>query len=319
MPRTAAAAGTGTASRGAGPGAAHGADVAKFLHGQGNTREQVHAQLRRNGHSEDDAAKITGAEFDPAPSDDSKAPGPATPEKAPHTPPKGARSGSRPGNRPTRGRHVSAGPVSVPVPGTPAGILLALVLYPAGLAALKGGPQGLKNWFSAKFFNKPAGSAGAANSAWSAPSASVANAINASLATSGAGATGSGIQTTAYTTGGASGAVAPVLSYALAQVGKPYVWAGAGPNGFDCSGLTKAAYATIGESLPHSSALQSVRGSKVSGIGAAAPGDLIFPYFPVTHVAIYLGGGQVVEAANPSTGVRVTNYYGAAGGIRRIV
>lgn len=316
---TAAATGAGTAARsgaGTGPTPAQGAQVAKFLHGQGNSRDQVHAQLRRNGHSDADAAKLTGDEFDPQAPDESKTP----PAKAPPTKTShGARSGSKSsGKASSRARRVSVGPASVPVPGTPAGILLALVLYPAGLAALRGGPAGLKNWFNAKFFNKTPGSPSVSGSAWMTPNAAVAAPIDAAYAAGAApsGAAGPGSVATAYT---ASGAVGPVLSYALAQVGKKYVWAGAGPNGFDCSGLTMRAYQQIGVSLPHSSTLQALMGSRVASIGNAQPGDLVFPFFPITHVAIYLGNGQVVEAANPKLGIRVTSYYGAKGGIRRIV
>lgn len=313
-----ASTGSGTASGGAGSGAARRPsrrDSEDLSKSGGWTRDES-GNLVPPGFSRDEHGDLKKTPTEPE-----------TPsETAPHTQSqqtKGARSGSGSrgkGRRP--GRSVSVGPATVPLPGTPAGVLLALVLYPAGLAALKGGPAGLKNWFNAKFFNKTPGSAGAANSAWAAPSASAASAVNAAYVAAGGGASstnGSSVATAAFSTGGGSATVAPVIAYALAQVGKAYVWAGSGPNGFDCSGLTMKAYQQIGVTLPHSSALQAVMGTKVASISESVAGDLVFPYWPVTHVALHLGGGRLVEAGNPSTGVRTTNFYGAAGGIRRIV
>jgi cell wall-associated NlpC family hydrolase len=86
-----------------------------------------------------------------------------------------------------------------------------------------------------------------------------------------------------------------VVDAALAQRGKPYVWGGAGPNSFDCSGLTKHAFAAAGIALPHSSRMQSTMGARVSK-AALRPGDLVFFYHPVSHVGIYIGNGQMVHA-----------------------
>jgi len=90
-----------------------------------------------------------------------------------------------------------------------------------------------------------------------------------------------------------------VVDTALAQQGKPYVWAGAGPSSFDCSGLTQYAYRAAGITLPHSSRMQSTMGVPVSRADLQ-PGDLIFFYNPVGHVGIYLGDGLMVHA--PTTG-----------------
>ena len=98
---------------------------------------------------------------------------------------------------------------------------------------------------------------------------------------------------------------APVSVPALAQVGKSYVYGAAGPSAFDCSGLTMMAWRQAGVSLPHSSSAQYGGGTKVS-TSALQPGDLVYYYSPISHVGIYIGNGQIVHAANPSTGVQVT-------------
>ena len=82
---------------------------------------------------------------------------------------------------------------------------------------------------------------------------------------------------------------------ALAQRGKPYVWAAEGPGSYDCSGLMLYAYAAAGISLPHSSAMQAQMGTQVSR-SELQPGDLVFFYSPVSHVGMYVGNGQMVHA-----------------------
>ncbi|GAA3665034.1 C40 family peptidase [Nocardioides ginsengisoli] len=104
----------------------------------------------------------------------------------------------------------------------------------------------------------------------------------------------------------ASGRAAIAIKYALAQVGDAYVWGAAGPNAFDCSGLTMMAYAQAGVSLPHSSRAQYSSGRHVSK-SEMQPGDLVFYYSPISHVGIYLGNGLIVHAANPGAGVKVSS------------
>ncbi|MFB9178261.1 C40 family peptidase [Dactylosporangium sucinum] len=103
-----------------------------------------------------------------------------------------------------------------------------------------------------------------------------------------------------------SGAAGTVVSWALGQVGKPYRYAASGPNAFDCSGLVMAAYARVGVKLPHQSEQIAARGRKVPS-GQWRAGDVI--HMP-GHVAIYIGNGKMVEAANPQAGVRVAPVRG---------
>jgi cell wall-associated NlpC family hydrolase len=106
---------------------------------------------------------------------------------------------------------------------------------------------------------------------------------------------------------------------ALAQRGKPYVWAADGPGSFDCSGLTAYAYGAAGISLAHSSALQSRTGQAVSRADLQ-PGDLVFFYSPVSHVGIYIGNGQMVHAPTSGDVVKIANVdsMGGFAGGRRI-
>jgi cell wall-associated NlpC family hydrolase len=100
-----------------------------------------------------------------------------------------------------------------------------------------------------------------------------------------------------------SAAAAQAVKFALAQVGKPYVFGAAGPGSYDCSGLTMAAWASAGVSLPHSAAGQYDYGRHVS-FADLQPGDLLFFYQPIGHVTIYIGDGLMVSA--PETGENVS-------------
>ncbi len=94
----------------------------------------------------------------------------------------------------------------------------------------------------------------------------------------------------------------------MGQVGDAYVYGAAGPDAFDCSGLTMMAWAQAGVSLPHSSSAQYGSGPHVAA-SDLQPGDLVFYYSPISHVGMYIGNGMIVHAANPSTGVQVTGLY----------
>jgi peptidoglycan DL-endopeptidase CwlO len=104
--------------------------------------------------------------------------------------------------------------------------------------------------------------------------------------------------------GGGSGSAAAAVAYARAQVGKPYCYGGAGPGCYDCSGLTMMAWQQAGVSLPHSSASQINVGRRISA-SELQPGDLIFYYSPISHVSIYIGGGQRISATHTGDYVRV--------------
>jgi cell wall-associated NlpC family hydrolase len=102
----------------------------------------------------------------------------------------------------------------------------------------------------------------------------------------------------------ASGSIATVISFLQAQVGKPYVYGASGPGSYDCSGLTKAAFAAIGVDLPRTAAQQSTVGTAVS-VSDVQVGDLVFwgGRGSAYHVAVYVGNGEYLDAANPSKGV----------------
>ena len=100
-----------------------------------------------------------------------------------------------------------------------------------------------------------------------------------------------------------SGRAGIAVAAAKSKLGSPYVWAAAGPSSFDCSGLTMYAWGKAGVALPHSSSMQMSSGQRVS-LSALQPGDLVFYGVPVHHVALYVGGGQVIHAPQSGDVVR---------------
>ncbi|KIF68354.1 hypothetical protein HY68_06465 [Streptomyces sp. AcH 505] len=97
---------------------------------------------------------------------------------------------------------------------------------------------------------------------------------------------------------------AAAVAFAYGALGKPYVWGATGPNSFDCSGLTQAAWRAAGVSLPRTTYTQINAGRRVSR-SELAPGDLVFFYSGVSHVGLYIGNGQMIHAPRPGTPVRV--------------
>ena len=100
-----------------------------------------------------------------------------------------------------------------------------------------------------------------------------------------------------------------VCQYAKEFLGNPYVWGGTSlTKGADCSGFVLSVFKKYGISLPHSSVAQAGSGTAIK-VSEAQPGDLIFygNGKRINHVAIYIGGGQVIHASNPKTGIRISN------------
>jgi cell wall-associated NlpC family hydrolase len=116
---------------------------------------------------------------------------------------------------------------------------------------------------------------------------------------------------------GTGGAGHPqAASIALRYLGVPYVWGGASPSGFDCSGLVMYVYAQLGISLPHYTVAQW---NATQPISSPAPGDLVF-FNGLGHVGIYIGGGQFVDAPHTGSVVRIDSMsnFGGYDGARRV-
>ena len=110
---------------------------------------------------------------------------------------------------------------------------------------------------------------------------------------------------------------AKALAYAKSQIGKPYRFGSSGPGSFDCSGLTGAAWRSVGVSLPRTSQGQFRAGRSVSR-SELQPGDLVFFYGGISHVGIYAGNGMMVHAPRPGKSVQYTKIkYMPYAGARR--
>jgi cell wall-associated NlpC family hydrolase len=117
-------------------------------------------------------------------------------------------------------------------------------------------------------------------------------------------------------TGGTGAGHPQAASIALQYLGVPYVWGGASPSGFDCSGLVMYVYAQLGISLPHYTVAQW---NATEPIASPAPGDLVF-FNGLGHVGIYIGGGRFVDAPHTGSVVRIDSMSGFGGydGARRV-
>jgi cell wall-associated NlpC family hydrolase len=115
---------------------------------------------------------------------------------------------------------------------------------------------------------------------------------------------------------GTPATVQTAIAYAVAQLGKPYLWGGTGPAGFDCSGLVMMAYRAAGISIPRTTFQQVLAGTPVYGIGQLAPGDLLFSAgsdgtaADPGHVGMYIGSALVIEAPETGEPVMITPLAG---------
>jgi cell wall-associated NlpC family hydrolase len=127
-------------------------------------------------------------------------------------------------------------------------------------------------------------------------------------------ATGSTATDSSYAT-----KAAKALAFARAQIGKPYVWGATGPDSYDCSGLTQAAWKAAGVSLPRVTYDQVNAGTTVS-LADAQPGDLVFFYNDISHVGLYIGNGMMIHAPKPGAYVREESiYYDGTSAIHSVV
>ena len=102
-----------------------------------------------------------------------------------------------------------------------------------------------------------------------------------------------------------------ICEYAKQFLGNPYVWGGTSlTKGADCSGFVLSVYAKFGVGLPHSSRAQANCGTRIK-VSEMKPGDLVFYSngSRINHVAMYIGGGQVIHASSPKTGIRISSTY----------
>jgi peptidoglycan DL-endopeptidase CwlO len=123
---------------------------------------------------------------------------------------------------------------------------------------------------------------------------------------------GSGNLLSAFTSPAAPSHAARVaIRYARAQIGKPYLWGGTGPDAFDCSGLVMQAYASAGVNLPRTSQQQWASGTRVS---SQQPGDLVFfagadgTTASPGHVGLVIGHDRMIEAYAPGYPVRISHF-----------
>jgi peptidoglycan DL-endopeptidase CwlO len=99
---------------------------------------------------------------------------------------------------------------------------------------------------------------------------------------------------------------ARAVSFAYGALGKPYIWGATGPHGYDCSGLTQAAWRAAGVSLPRTTYTQINAGHRVPRT-QLAPGDLVFFYSGISHVGLYIGNGRMIHAPHPGAPVRLAS------------
>jgi cell wall-associated NlpC family hydrolase len=176
------------------------------------------------------------------------------------------------------------------------GLLAALVVYPILLNFLQGGSPQVKRWLKAKAFNVTSTPGAASTTVKPKRNPSSGGNIGNAGMTSGTGATSPPVGSSS-STGSAAGTA---IAFARSKIGLPYGWGKAGPDAYDCSGLTSKAYAAAGISIGRTTLQQIFAGTEVKRADLQ-PGDLVFAH--PRHVAIYTGNGRIVEA--PRTGLNV--------------
>jgi cell wall-associated NlpC family hydrolase len=101
---------------------------------------------------------------------------------------------------------------------------------------------------------------------------------------------------------------AKALEFARAQIGRPCVWGATGPDSYDCSSLTQAAWRAAGVALPRAAFEQAGSGTPVE-LTDLRPGDLVFFYSEVNHVGLYAGDGTMVHAPSPGASIREESVF----------
>ncbi len=107
------------------------------------------------------------------------------------------------------------------------------------------------------------------------------------------------------------------VEWGYTQLGKPYATGGTGPNAYDCSGFTQAAFAAVGVSIPRTSYSQPAAGIPVP-FSALQPGDLVFTY-GYGHVGIYVGDGKIINSLNYGIPLSISPMYGGFNGAVRVL
>ncbi|WP_369394033.1 C40 family peptidase [Streptomyces sp. CG1] len=164
----------------------------------------------------------------------------------------------------------------------------------------------------------PAGTVTATPTAdsWSAPTPSTPMAPTASAPMTSATDTG---PLTPVTDSPETVRVAKAVAFARAQIGKPCVWGATGPDSYDCSSLTQAAWKAAGVTLPRAAHQQALAGAPVT-LAGIEPGDLVLFFDDDRHVGLHVGGGMMVHAPGPGSSIREESIYGAGeSAIHRIV
>lgn len=140
----------------------------------------------------------------------------------------------------------------------------------------------------------------------------------ASWSTTGASATGTG-SFMPVPESPRAGRAAKAIAFARAQIGKPCVWGATGPDSYDCSSLTQAAWKAAGVTLPRAAHQQALAGAPVT-LAGMEPGDLVLFFDDDRHVGLHVGGGMMVHAPGPGASIREESVYGAGeSAIHRIV